>query len=118
MTAKTACGPRPASAAPQPRPYAVRFHIHPDVRLDGIDERSVLLVLPDGRRWIFGTVDVPIAIEESISFATSDGPSPCDQLVIYSDTQQKERIAWSLRRLDQQVSYQERAAADELVMQD
>ncbi len=111
---------RPAAgvAAPQPRPYAVRFHIHLDVRLEGIDERSVLLILPDGRRWIFGTLDVPIAIEESISFATSDGPSPCDQLVIYSDTQQRERIAWRLRRLDEQAPYQERAAAAELAMQE
>ncbi len=78
----------------------------------------MLLVLPDGRRWIFKTADLPIAIEESISFATSDGPSPCDQLVIYSDTEQKERIAWSLRHFDEQVAPQERAAAEELVMQD
>ncbi|MGA3302850.1 MAG: heparinase II/III family protein [Methylovirgula sp.] len=111
---------RPAAglAAPKSRPYAIRFHIHPDARLEGVDKHSVLLVLPDGRRWIFKTADVPIAIEESISFATWHGPSPCDQLVIYSDTEQKERIAWCLRHFDEQVGLQERAAVKELALQD
>lgn len=97
--------PAAAVAAPKPRPYAIRFHIHPAVQLEGMNERAVLFRLPDGGRWIFATQDMPIAIEESIAFASADGTSPSEQLVIYGDTDHKERVAWHLRRFEEEAHH-------------
>ncbi|MGO9135139.1 MAG: heparinase II/III family protein [Methylovirgula sp.] len=94
--------PAPGVANAQPHPYAVRFHIHPSVQLEGgIVTGAVLLTLPDGQRWTFTSADAPIAIEESIFFAAADGPHACEQIVIYGDSQQQPRLGWSLRRYDQ-----------------
>jgi uncharacterized heparinase superfamily protein len=105
---------RPATGveAPKPRPYAIRFHIHPAIRLEGMNERAVLFYLPDGERWIFAAQDMPIAIEESISFASADGPRPSEQLVIYGDTEQKERIAWHLRRFQDEARQSAETASE------
>jgi uncharacterized heparinase superfamily protein len=82
-------------------PYALRFHIHPAVRLHSLqDAGAVLCILPDGERWIFASPDAAITIEESIFFAAADGPRRCEQIVIYSDSQ-KPRLAWSFHRLDE-----------------
>ncbi len=87
------------------RPYAVRFHLHPAVRLQSVHAgRAVLLTLPDASRWIFDTLDAPISIEESIFFAAADGPHACEQIVIYGDTAQKAQIAWSFRQFDEEDS--------------
>ncbi len=95
------------------RPYAVRFHIHPSVQLQAVlDDRAVLLTLPDESRWIFATADAPFAIEESIFFAAADGPRASEQIVIYSDTQEKTGIAWSFRRFDEEATLAAEAGGD------
>ena len=56
-------------------PFALRFHIHPNVRLKRVREgRAVLCILPNGRRWLFETSAGQANIEESIFFAAPDGP--------------------------------------------
>jgi uncharacterized heparinase superfamily protein len=84
-------------------PYALRFHIFPNVRLQSVLEgRAVLLDLPDNSRWVFTAHDSRIEIEESIFFAATDGPHPCEQIVVHSRTDQAAQIAWGFRRLEEQ----------------
>jgi uncharacterized heparinase superfamily protein len=45
--------------------FAIRFHIHPDVRLSRAQGGDVLLKLPNGEGWRFRT-GAPIAFEESV----------------------------------------------------
>jgi uncharacterized heparinase superfamily protein len=90
-------------------PYALRFHIYPNVRLQSVLEgRAVLLELPDNSRWVFTAHDSHIEIEESIFFAAMDGPHPCEQIVVYSRTDQAAQIAWGFRRFEEK---EERGAA-------
>ncbi len=94
---------KPASAkASKAYPYALRFHIHPNVRLQSVLEgRAVLLDLTDNSRWVFTAHDSRIEIEESIFFAATDRPRPCEQIVVYSRTDQATQIAWSFRRFEE-----------------
>jgi uncharacterized heparinase superfamily protein len=94
---------KPASAkGGNAYPYALRFHIHPSARLQSVlDGRAVLLNLPDDSRWVFTASDNRIDIEESIFFAATDGPRPCEQIVVHSRTDQATQIAWSLRRFEE-----------------
>ncbi len=94
-------------------PYALRFHIHPSVRLQSApDGRAVLLDLPDDSRWVFTAQDCDIEIEESAFFAATDGPRPCEQIVVRCRTDAKTQIVWALQRMEE---YQDKeaAAADE-----
>ena len=93
---------RASSKAGKTYPYALRFHIHPSVRLQSVLEgRAVLFDLPDNSRWVFNAHDSRIEIEESIFFAATDGPHPCEQIVVYSRTDQAAQIAWSFRRFEE-----------------
>jgi uncharacterized heparinase superfamily protein len=93
---------KPASArAGKTYPYTLRFHIHPNVRLQSVlGGRAVLLDLPDDSRWIFTANESGIEIEESIFFAATDGPHPCEQIVVYSRTDQAMQITWAFRRVE------------------
>jgi uncharacterized heparinase superfamily protein len=54
-----------AGRSGKPLPFAVRFHIHPDVRVSPLEGGNILLKLPGGEGWRFragGTV----AVEESV----------------------------------------------------
>jgi uncharacterized heparinase superfamily protein len=84
-------GPR---GLPQPRPFALRFHIYPGVRLRRLSAgRAVLCVLPNGRRWLFESGAVA-AIEDSIFFAAPDGPRASAQIVISGETDDGVEIEW------------------------
>ncbi len=85
---------------PKAFPFAIRFHVHPNVELYSVVEgRAVLLDLPDGTRWMFSAEDMPIAIEESIFFAAPDGSHATRQLVIYGSVEQPVAVAWTLREI-------------------
>lgn len=83
------------------RPFALRFHIHPLVRLKRVREgRAVLCVLPNGRRWLFETADWIVEIEESIFFAAPDGPRSCAQIVIHGQSDSGVEVEWSFRHVE------------------
>jgi uncharacterized heparinase superfamily protein len=95
-----AAGSTVARAA-EPRPFAVRFHLHPSVRLKRVrDGRAILCVLPNGKRWLFETEAGAAEIEESIYFASLDGPRPSTQIAVHGLTGTDVEIAWSLRHVE------------------
>lgn len=87
--------------AVEPRPFAVRFHIHPSVRLKRVREgRAVLCVLASGKRWLFETEAGRAEIEESIFFASPDGSRPSAQIAVHGLTGADVEIAWSFRHVE------------------
>lgn len=86
--------------APGTDAYALRFHLHPGVRarIEG-EGRSVLLTLSSGRVWRFDAGGLPVALEESIFFATPDGARRSEQIVVSSGFRTTPEIAWTFQRL-------------------
>ena len=80
--------------------YAIRFHLHPNVRAASVDDgRSVLLELPDGESWAFEADAAEMVIEESILMSDTRGNRQSDQIVIYGRVQQAPSVAWQLHRV-------------------
>jgi len=77
-------------------PIALRFHLHPAIRVDVQEPEIVKLHLPSGTIWTF-SCEKPVAVEESILFASQDGSRRTAQLVI-AETTDLGRIKWSLVR--------------------
>jgi uncharacterized heparinase superfamily protein len=87
-------GGRPLSGAP----YAVRFHLHPDVRAAlARDGRSVLLTGPSERGWWFRNDSADVRLEPSAHF---DGglPRRSTQIVLRGEARggTGARVRWKL----------------------
>ena len=79
--------------------YAIRFHLHPNVRASLIDSgHAVLLELPGGESWEFESDAGELVIEESILMSDTRGNRETDQIVIYGRVQQQATVAWHLHR--------------------
>ncbi|WP_237481069.1 heparinase II/III family protein [Lichenibacterium dinghuense] len=91
--------------APGARPrrlgFALRFHLHPALRsVPARRGSAVLIACPDGGRWLFEAGGLPLAIEESISFAQAEGPRRTEQVVLHGHVPDLSAVAWSLSRVD------------------
>jgi uncharacterized heparinase superfamily protein len=79
--------------------YAVRFHLHPQVKASRLsDARGVMLVLPNREVWTFESLDDKVELEDSVFLAGNDGPRRTAQIVIRQNTKQATSIRWSLVR--------------------
>jgi uncharacterized heparinase superfamily protein len=79
--------------------FAIRFHLHPNVRAIVLHERrAVMMELPDGETWEFETDGPEIAIEESILLSDNRGNRATEQVVIYGRVQQTARVQWTIHR--------------------
>jgi uncharacterized heparinase superfamily protein len=79
--------------------FAVRFHLHPNVRASSIGGgRAVLMELPDGENWEFETDGPEVVIEESILLSDTRGNRATEQIVVYGRIQQTRSIAWHFHR--------------------
>lgn len=78
------------------KPIALRFHLHPSIRVDVREPEIVKLQLPSGTVWTF-SCELPVMVEDSILFASQDGLRRMSQLVI-ADSTDMGRIKWSLVR--------------------
>jgi len=90
-------------------PFAVRFHIHPNVRVSlSQDKSSALLVVGAKAGWRFRTDGGQVELEDSVYLAVGSAPVKTQQLVIYgqafcdSDGESRSnRVRWSFRKLKQ-----------------
>jgi len=90
-----------AGEAAEARPFVLRFHIHPNVRLKRVREgRSVLCILPNEQRWLFETSASQANIEESIFFAAPDGPRSCAQITVHGETSPGMDVLWTFRHIE------------------
>ena len=78
---------RPVSAGlseqTDPIAFDVRFHLHPDVKIEP-DEDKLQLVLPSGQVWLFKTTHEPKAIERTVYLARGNVENSW-QLVLSAD---------------------------------
>ena len=80
-------------------PYALRFHLHPDVRARPLDEgRAIALDVSDDEAWVF-EADAPAALEASVLFAATGGPRATTQIKVVGDSGTRAEIRWRFRRL-------------------
>jgi uncharacterized heparinase superfamily protein len=85
----------PARAADE---YAIRFHLHPAVKVSRLaDGYGALLLLPDKELWTFNTYGDPVQIEESVFLSGPDGPRRTAQIVIYGHAREKTKVRWCFR---------------------
>jgi len=88
-------------------PFAIRFHVHPKVRISlSQDKSSALLVVNGKAGWRFRTDGGEVALEDSVYLAVGTAPVKTQQLVIYgqafcdSDGESRSnRVRWSFRKL-------------------
>ncbi|KPF42875.1 heparinase II/III family protein [Rhizobium sp. AAP43] len=82
----------PAPALPSAGAVA-RFHIHPSITLERIDQRSVRMIAPDGESWTFTLPVGKLVIAEDVFFADVSGIRPSQQLEV---TFEAPEIRWFL----------------------
>ncbi len=81
---------RPAAA----KTVAIRFHIHPQVKVSRLDDgHRVLLVPQTGPTWVFAA-DQPVQIEESVFLSGPHGPRRTDQIVITGAAAEGLEVTW------------------------
>lgn len=87
--------------------FAIRFHLHPDVRASlSRDSMSALLVTPSGDGWRFRTDGGPVRLEKSVYLAGGAPPRRSTQLVISGEAEPfgggerpPNRVRWAFQRL-------------------
>lgn len=77
--------------------YAIRFHLHPGIIAEAVEQDIVRLSTPSGQIWTFAA-ELPVIIDDSVLFASLDGMRRTMQLVIESDFLQRPDVKWSLVR--------------------
>jgi uncharacterized heparinase superfamily protein len=79
-------------------PFAIRFHVHPEVRVTPAQGGDVLLKLPSGEGWRF-RAGAQISIEESV-YAGGDSVRKTEQLVLAGEVGGEPiEIAWVFERI-------------------
>lgn len=80
-------------------PYAVHFHIHPDVKpARAADGKSVTLTLADSQEWKLYAGGAVILLEESTFYADFAGPCLSVQAVIRGNCVGQTSIPWKLTK--------------------
>jgi len=90
------------------KPFNIRFHFHPDVRVSlSQDQQSALLVQNGKAGWRFRTDGGPLSLEDSVYLGAGDKPVKCQQIVIsgraFCDSDgetRSNRVRWSFRKLE------------------
>ena len=81
--------------------FAIRFHLHPAVKVSPIGAgESLLLVLPDRDSWLFAVHDLNPVLEESVYLGATDGPRRTVQIVLHGRLRTSTRIRWTFIRTD------------------
>ena len=87
---------RPAGAVP----YALRFHLHPQVRATlEPKEAAVTLELPNGAVWRFEVAGQNVTLEDSVFYAAPDGAGRMRQIVVEAQSSTMREIAWRFTRI-------------------
>ncbi|WP_442895293.1 heparinase II/III family protein [Bartonella sp. CB175] len=76
---------------------AVRFHLHPQVKVN-YDGNCVYLTVDDEQVWQFISPDADICLEDSIDFTGLKGPQRTQQIVLYFRPAFQEKVRWRFIR--------------------
>lgn len=87
------------SAASVDATFAIRFHLHPRVKVSLLqEERGAALMLPSGERWQFTAKGAMLEIEESIFLADPIFRRRCLQIVLTGPCYPLPNVEWSFRK--------------------
>jgi uncharacterized heparinase superfamily protein len=79
-----------------PDTFAVRFHLHPSVRVTVSEHgHGAVLTLPNEDVWNFYAYEDEVVIEESVYLGGRDGPRRTAQIVIHGHARKAPRIEWT-----------------------
>jgi uncharacterized heparinase superfamily protein len=79
--------------------FAIRFHMHPDVRLSPSQGGGILLKLPNGEGWRFRAGGGQVGIEESVYFGNGK-TRKTEQIVISGAVKQAPiEIGWLFEQI-------------------
>jgi uncharacterized heparinase superfamily protein len=85
--------------AAQPQPFAIRFHLHPNVTASlQQDEETVLLRTPGGQGWRLRAEGAPVAVEESVYFGHAE-PRRAEQIVLNGHQDGPQHVKWSISKV-------------------
>ncbi|HEX4295155.1 MAG TPA: heparinase II/III family protein [Rhizomicrobium sp.] len=85
----------------QPLPFAIRFHIHPEVRMSPSQGGDVILKLPNGEGWRF-RAGAQAVLEESV-YLGSDTLRRTEQMVLSGTVADKPiEIAWVFEQIERE----------------
>ncbi|MFL9827013.1 heparinase II/III family protein [Rhodoplanes sp. SY1] len=85
-----------ALPAKLPDEFAVRFHLHPTIRVARVDDgHGVMLTLPNRDVWAFLAHEDRVDIEESVYLGGRTGPRRTVQLVIHGHARRAPRVEWT-----------------------
>jgi uncharacterized heparinase superfamily protein len=76
---------------------AVRFHLHPDIRLFRNHQGHLVLTVEGGDSWVF-SAEIEPQVEESIYFAGLAGPKRARQIVLAFKASEVSEVHWQLAR--------------------
>ncbi len=103
---------RPASEGkaydPWRPPFAIRFHLHPEVQAAMGEEKGVAYMTgPSGSRWRLRTDAARMRIEDSVYLSAGEGPQRSRQIVLLGNAEPNNagdgppnRVRWAFTRLD------------------
>lgn len=86
-------------ATPEPRPFTIRFHLHPAVQATLVQGGQVQLKLPSGAAWRLRASGATLELEESIYLGSGDEPRRTTQIAVSGHTGPAiKTVKWALRR--------------------
>ncbi|MEM6615666.1 MAG: heparinase II/III family protein [Pseudomonadota bacterium] len=103
----------PRSGTRSDAPFAIRFHLHPSIRVVELDDRSTALFTSDGEVWRFISNTMPHGVEESIFLADPRGARRTRQLVVSGQLRANPVVPWELKRVTDQSELETLVAAIE-----
>ena len=80
-------------------PFAVHFHLHPEVEAAAGESNTAVLRLRDGSRWQFQAAGAELSLEPSVHFADISGPARSVQIALRAATFGDSEIRWQLQAL-------------------
>jgi uncharacterized heparinase superfamily protein len=78
---------------------AIRFHLHPAVRVSEV-AGGVRLILPNDETWMFEASSPGVRLEESVFFPTTDRPRRTEQIVLAFNRRDTQAVTWRFRRVE------------------
>jgi uncharacterized heparinase superfamily protein len=78
--------------------FAIRFHLHPQVRASRTSGGDVLLVAPDGEAWTFACPMIGPELEDSVYLSDVAGRRKSQQIVLSGRIRVTPEVNWSLNR--------------------
>lgn len=89
----------------QDLPFAIHFHLHPDVSCQRLDAPNTAeLTLRSGDVWHFSVKGAALAMEEGTFFADSSGPARVLQLIARGATSGDTVVTWVLEKVGNEKS--------------